>query len=101
MNNSNFCDSNNYSKYIINPINIKISKLAAFILLQHSVEVRACVPISKGEEITDHYVTALNGTMYRRTHLRDGWFFECKCQRCKDPSEYRTNCSAFVCNKKG
>ena len=46
-------------------------------------------------------MTALNGTMYRRTHLRDGWFFECKCQRCKDPSEFRTNCSAFVCNKKG
>ena len=71
------------------------------LFVQHSVEVRACIPISKGEEITDHYVTALNGTMYRRTHLRDGWFFECKCQRCQDPNEFRTNCSAFICNKKG
>ena len=95
-----FCGS---SKYSI--LNIKSRELASFlqinVSLKHSVEVRACVPISKGEEITDHYVTALNGTMYRRTHLRDGWFFECKCQRCKDPSEFRTNCSAFVCNKKG
>ena len=68
---------------------------------QHSVEVRACTQISKGEEITDHYVTPLNGTMYRRSHLRDGWFFECQCQRCKDPTEFRTYCSSFLCPQKG
>merc|ERR1719189_2314447 len=69
--------------------------------IRHSVEVRACTQISKGEEITDHYVTPLNGTMYRRSHLRDGWFFECQCLRCKDPTECRTYCSAFICTKRG
>jgi len=43
------------------------------------VEVRATVAIRAGEEITDHYVTPLNGTVYRRSHLKDGWFFDCSC----------------------
>lgn len=65
------------------------------------VEVRATIHIDAGEEIVDHYVTALNGTMYRRTHLRDGWFFNCRCERCADPTELGTFCSAFACRKCG
>ena len=49
----------------------------------HHVECRANVAIRKGEEITDHYVSPLFGTMYRRSHLRDGWYFDCKCRRCQ------------------
>ena len=49
----------------------------------HHVECRANVAIRKGEEITDHYVSPLFGTMYRRSHLRDGWYFDCKCLRCQ------------------
>ena len=59
-------------------------------------EVRATIRIDPGMEITDHYVTPLNGTMYRRTHLRDGWFFDCKCDRCTEPTEFGTFLSAFV-----
>ena len=49
----------------------------------HHAECRATVVIRKGEEITDHYVSPLFGTMYRRSHLRDGWYFDCQCRRCK------------------
>ena len=58
-------------------------------------EVRANTYITSGEEITDHYVTPSNGTMYRRTHLRDGWFFSCRCLRCQDMTEGGTYSSAF------
>ena len=63
----------------------------------YHVEVRACVAIAAGEEITDHYVTPLNGTQYRRSHLKDGWFFDCVCPRCRDPTEKGAMTSAFVC----
>ena len=63
------------------------------------VEVRATTAIKTGQEITDHYVTPLNGTAYRRTHLKDGWFFDCECDRCRDPTEASTLCSAFLCPK--
>ncbi len=33
--------------------------------------------------------------MYRRTHLRDGWFFSCRCSRCQDKTEGGTYSSAF------
>jgi len=43
--------------------------------------------------------------MYRRTHLRDGWFFNCECKRCTEPTEFGTFLSAFVdfkgCGKVG
>ena len=45
-------------------------------------ECRANVTIEKGAEITDFYVSPLYGTRYRRKHLKDGWFFDCKCKRC-------------------
>ena len=36
-------------------------------------EVRATIPIEAGSEITDHYVTPLNGTSYRRYGLVIAW----------------------------
>ena len=57
----------------------------------HHVECRANVAISKGEEITDHYVSPLFGTMYRRSHLRDGWYFDCKCPRCQGKGNREQN----------
>ncbi len=46
-------------------------------------ECRANVLVRAGEELTDYYVSPLHGSHYRRASLRDGWFFECKCRRCK------------------
>ncbi len=46
-------------------------------------ECRANVLVRTGEELTDYYVSPLHGSHYRRASLRDGWFFECKCRRCK------------------
>ena len=63
----------------------------------HHVECRANVAIRKGEEITDHYVSPLFGTMYRRSHLRDGWYFDCKCLRCQGRRGLRTSINKIKC----
>ena len=63
----------------------------------HHVECRANVAIRKGEEITDHYVSPLFGTMYRRSHLRDGWYFDCKCLRCQGRRGLWTSFNKIKC----
>ena len=35
--------------------------------------------------------------MIRRQKLRDGWYFECRCARCRDPSELGLLTSATAC----
>ncbi|XP_059093239.1 SET domain-containing protein SmydA-8-like isoform X3 [Tigriopus californicus] len=63
----------------------------------YHTECRANVTIEVGEEITDFYVSPLHGTQYRRTHLRDGWFFDCQCIRCQDPTECGSYQDAHRC----
>ncbi len=46
-------------------------------------EVRANVAISKGDELTDYYVSPLHGSNFRRRSLAGGWFFLCTCNRCQ------------------
>eukprot|EP00096_Caligus_rogercresseyi_P012954 TRINITY_DN5617_c0_g1_i1.p1 TRINITY_DN5617_c0_g1~~TRINITY_DN5617_c0_g1_i1.p1 ORF type:complete len:550 (+),score=73.83 TRINITY_DN5617_c0_g1_i1:42-1652(+) len=65
----------------------------------HVVECRATVRIYPGEELTDHYVSPLQGTAVRSQCLRDGWYFDCKCLRCMDPTEFQTHMSSFLCDK--
>ena len=62
----------------------------------HRAECRATVAIAGGEEITDYYVSPLHGTRYRRTHLRDGWYFDCKCRRCKGKGIIGMNLLHFI-----
>lgn len=59
--------------------------------------VRSTKPIKKGEQLTDSYLYILDGTMKRRSHLHKTKFFWCQCQRCSDPTEFKTYISAMFC----
>ena len=61
------------------------------------MECRATVTIRQGEEVKDHYVSPLEGTVRRREALRVGWFFSCQCARCEDSGELGTNLSSLSC----
>lgn len=50
-------------------------------LLTHFVH--ATRPIAPGEEITITYTSPLDPTSDRQTHLSEGFFFTCSCQRCQ------------------
>jgi hypothetical protein len=39
----------------------------------------------------------IQGKLRRRIKLRDKWFFECCCPRCKDPFENGSNGSTLLC----
>ena len=45
------------------------------------------------------YTYSLSGTQERQFHLLEGKFFQCKCQRCLDPTELGTNFSTLKCQK--
>ena len=57
----------------------------------------SCV-VRAGEEVKDHYVSPLEGTVRRREALRVGWFFSCQCARCEDSGELGTNLSSLSCS---
>ena len=40
------------------------------------------------------YVSALETTPMRREKLKSGWYFDCKCGRCTDPTENESFASA-------
>lgn len=61
------------------------------------INVKAGRPIKKGEHLTTMYTHVLWGTQMRREHLKDTKYFECKCDRCKDPTELGTYLSALKC----
>ncbi|CAH0725550.1 unnamed protein product, partial [Brenthis ino] len=61
----------------------------------------ATVPIAKGEMIFATYTQTLWGTLDRRRHLKMNKCFECKCERCSDPTEFGTyigNIYCSICN---
>jgi len=59
--------------------------------------VRAARDIAKGEEITHSYVDAQEPILIRQELLNLGKFFHCLCERCSDPTELGTYCSALKC----
>lgn len=63
------------------------------------IVVRAAVPISKGEKIALCYTEPLWGTINRQRHLSQTKFFQCRCERCKDPSELDTYISSLYCQQ--
>lgn len=65
----------------------------------HKMNIMATVTINKGDPITLSYAYLLQGTLKRREHLKEGKFFWCQCERCKDPTEYGTFTSALRCPK--
>ncbi|XP_050308455.1 SET domain-containing protein SmydA-8-like isoform X2 [Anthonomus grandis grandis] len=63
----------------------------------YTITIKAALPINKGEHISTMYTHALWGTQARREHLKETKYFECKCKRCKDPTELDTYLSALRC----
>lgn len=63
------------------------------------IVVRSAVPIPKGEKIALCYTEPLWGTINRQRHLSQTKFFQCRCERCKDPSELDTFISGLYCQK--
>ena len=53
--------------------------------------------IKEGEELTVQYYSSYLGTHKRRRKLRSEWYFDCSCERCRDPSELGTNVSSVLC----
>ncbi|XP_049546620.1 SET domain-containing protein SmydA-8 isoform X1 [Anopheles darlingi] len=53
--------------------------------------------IQKGEHLTTTYTHSLWGTQLRRQHLKANKCFDCKCERCADPTELGTFLSALRC----
>ena len=59
--------------------------------------VTAAVAIPKGQMITTSYTFSLDNTQRRRKHLKETKFFDCLCQRCRDPTELGTHMSSLIC----
>lgn len=72
----------------------RINQLARF-----RFNLRATIPISKGSQVFACYTFTLNGTADRQQHLMRGKFFQCRCERCSDPTELGTNFSSLVCRE--
>ena len=59
--------------------------------------VRATRPILKGEEITIHYLGISLGNIMRKKTFESQWKFECRCNRCLDPTEFNSYLQAIKC----
>ncbi|XP_055914097.1 SET domain-containing protein SmydA-8 isoform X2 [Eupeodes corollae] len=62
-----------------------------------SIMLRTSKRIKKNEPITLSYAYTLQGTFKRRDFMHAGKLFWCQCERCSDPTELKTDCSALVC----
>merc|ERR1719153_616398 len=61
------------------------------------IQVRAAVPVSKGEELTTSYKNPELGSVARRSHFPATWYFHCTCPRCSSPSELGGHLSSLLC----
>lgn len=61
------------------------------------LQIRAAVPIRKGEHISIMYSDPMWGTANRQQHLYETKFFRCRCPRCLDPTELNTEFSSLRC----
>uniref|UniRef100_A0A1A9WV71 SET domain-containing protein n=1 Tax=Glossina brevipalpis TaxID=37001 RepID=A0A1A9WV71_9MUSC len=64
----------------------------------YEISLRVSRNIKKNESITLSYAYTLQGTLKRRDFIQKSKLFWCCCQRCTDPYELGTDCSALVCS---
>nr|XP_023026359.1 protein msta-like [Leptinotarsa decemlineata] len=62
------------------------------------LRVKASVDIPKNSPVLFNYANALQGSLDRKQHLREGKYFECSCNRCNDPTELNTELSSLKCH---
>jgi len=62
-----------------------------------AIILRTSRVVREQEPLTLSYAYTLQGTLKRRTFIQGGKLFWCQCQRCADPRELGSDCSALVC----
>ncbi|XP_063243953.1 SET domain-containing protein SmydA-8 isoform X2 [Bacillus rossius redtenbacheri] len=65
----------------------------------YRLTLRATVAVPRDAELFSSYTYSLDPTMVRRQHLSSGKFFDCRCERCRDPTELGTHLGSLKCNK--
>lgn len=63
------------------------------------VTVRASIDIPAGKELHSSYTYSMWPTLVRREFLKESKYFDCCCERCKDPTELGTHLSTLKCQK--
>ena len=66
-------------------------------MINEKLQIRAAVPIRKGDHISIMYSDPMWGTANRQQHLYETKFFRCRCPRCLDPTEMSTDFSSLRC----
>jgi len=69
------------------------------VMPDNKLELRAQVDIAAGEEVTIQYITFLFGNTRRRRDIHQCWFFDCRCPRCQDRTEFGLLFSAHACEE--
>uniref|UniRef100_A0A146L8D6 Protein msta, isoform A n=2 Tax=Lygus hesperus TaxID=30085 RepID=A0A146L8D6_LYGHE len=59
--------------------------------------MRATIDLAEGSEVLCSYTSSLDPTMIRRAALRCSKYFECDCDRCRDPTELGSHLSSIKC----
>ncbi|KAH8390992.1 hypothetical protein KR215_003341 [Drosophila sulfurigaster] len=65
----------------------------------YKIRLRAMVPLEAGQQLQHSYTYTLDGTVQRQSHLREGKYFNCSCDRCLDASELQTHFSSLKCGQ--
>lgn len=63
--------------------------------MNFNIQIRAAIPIRKGDHICITYSDPMWGTANRQQHLMESKFFTCRCDRCTDPTELSTQFSSL------
>lgn len=61
---------------------------AVITFTQPGQSIRALKPIKAGDEIFVHYVDISNPFSVRQLELKDGYYFNCRCNKCKKGSKF-------------
>ncbi|KAH8304072.1 hypothetical protein KR059_000002, partial [Drosophila kikkawai] len=64
----------------------------------YAILLRTSRRVREREALTLSYAYTLQGTLKRRSFMHEGKLFWCRCERCADPRELGSDCSALVCS---
>eukprot|EP00092_Neocalanus_flemingeri_P045750 GFUD01051271.1.p1 GENE.GFUD01051271.1~~GFUD01051271.1.p1 ORF type:complete len:551 (-),score=122.42 GFUD01051271.1:56-1708(-) len=60
-------------------------------------KVVAAQDLKAGEEIASSYLRPSMCSLVRRKTLKEGWYFDCECSRCQDPTELGCHANTLLC----
>lgn len=64
-----------------------------------TVTVRASIDVPEGAQLHSSYTYSMWPTLVRREFLKESKYFDCTCERCKDPTELQTHLGTLKCQK--